>query len=164
MTKLKFLRIVLRLVEQTCVLVNGAIFSSYVRMFLERGDPEICSIDKGVKNPHNRWKDKWFDNVDVNGVKLSEYGKKVNQAGIIYCQPCEKYLKYYSSGISDITNRHASKQSHYDKYLKWKYANTLKMHGKAIAEQEKSTLEQKRAEHCEALRYALIFIARGRST
>ena len=117
-------------------------------MILERGDPNIDLVDKGVVDSHKRWKDHWFDRCDVNGVKLSDYGRKVNQAGVIYCEPCDKYLKYYTSGIYDILTRHASKRSHYDKYSKWKFKKTLLEHGPEIAAQEKAELEQKRAALC----------------
>lgn len=74
---------------------------------IERSD-DLKSLEKGVKN---KWVWKWTEDKDENGDFVSEYCRKIKEAGCACCIWCNKKITYGSSGKKAILN-HAKKDNH----------------------------------------------------
>ena len=66
------------------------------------------TVEKGVKN---RWKWKWLEEKDANGIFLSDYIRKIKKPGFARCTICMCELKYASGGKKLSKKFHASPAS-----------------------------------------------------
>lgn len=72
---------------------------------------DVTSLEKTVKN---RWKWDWLEEWDSDGVKFSDWCRKVDIPGGCVCVPCGKTLLYGNRGKRSLL-AHAGDQAHKNK-------------------------------------------------
>lgn len=70
---------------------------------VERTNCDVKAIDSGLKN---KWRWEWLE-VPVDKEKpelgkLGDFVKKIRKPGLAWCQPCDKEIKYASSGTKAL--------------------------------------------------------------
>ena len=86
---------------------------------VQRG-ANLKEIEKGVKNVF-RWS--WLEEKDGNDCYLSDYLRKIDLPGKIFCNVCDTILSYKGGGKKDL-KAHALKSKHKDN-LKLRKTNTV---------------------------------------
>ena len=93
----------------------------YSMPFLENGDPSAVKVDKD-KSFKNSWRWEWLEertDVEVDGkvhpVRISDWCRKVPEAGHCFCILCTKKINYGSNGKKALRG-HAEHPKHKDAY------------------------------------------------
>lgn len=91
--------------------------------YVSYDDGRKLDREEGVKNIFN---ERWMDETDHNGHKLSSWCKKVRSPGVAACIECNCLIKYLSKGKSALHN-HASAPNHCSAIASKKNSTVLPM-------------------------------------